>query len=54
MFTYGLPCVAIVIYHCLYADMFLDHPNLKDLRILRIFSKSIETKGYSGPHSSKV
>ena len=34
--------------------MFLRHPNIKDLRILRIYSKSIETKYYYGPHSSKV
>ena len=37
-----------------FADMFLKHPNLKDLRILRIYSKSIETKYHYGPHSSKV
>ena len=37
-----------------FTDMFLAHPNLKDLRILRIYSKSIETKYYYGPHSSKV
>ncbi|XP_065917902.1 3'-5' exoribonuclease HELZ2-like isoform X2 [Dysidea avara] len=35
-------------------DMFLKHPNVKDLRILRIYSKSIETKSYYGPHSNKV
>ncbi|XP_065917904.1 3'-5' exoribonuclease HELZ2-like isoform X2 [Dysidea avara] len=35
-------------------DMFLKHPNIKDLRILRIYSKSIETKYYYGPHSNKV
>ena len=34
--------------------MFLKHPNIEDLRILRIYSKSIETKSYSGPHSNKV
>ena len=34
--------------------MFLKHPNTKDLRILRIYSKSIETKYYHGPHSTKV
>ena len=34
--------------------MFLKHPNIKDLRILRIYSKSIETKYYYGPHSNKV
>ncbi|XP_065917898.1 3'-5' exoribonuclease HELZ2-like isoform X3 [Dysidea avara] len=35
-------------------DMFLKHPNVKDLRILRIYSKSIETKSYYGPHSNKA
>ena len=35
-------------------DMFLKHPKVKDLRILRVYSKSIETKYYHGPHSSKV
>ena len=34
--------------------MLLKHPGVKDLRILRIYSKSIETKFYYGPHSNKV
>ena len=38
----------------LLSDMFLKHPNVEDLRILRIYSKSIETKSYYGPHSNKV
>jgi len=37
-----------------YLDMFLKHPKVKDLCILRIYSKSIETKYYYGPHSNKV
>ena len=37
-----------------FLDMFLKHPNIKDLRILRIYSKSIETKYHYGPHSCKV
>ena len=37
-----------------FIDMFTKHPNIKDLRILRIYSKSIETKYHYGPHSSKV
>ena len=44
----------VIIHHCLHADMFLNHPNIKDLRILRIYSKSIETKRYTGPYGSKV
>ena len=38
----------------IFTDMFLKHPKLKDLRILRIYSKSIETQYHYGPHSSKV
>ena len=34
--------------------MFLKHPNVNGLRILRVYSKSIETKYYHGPHSSKA
>ena len=34
--------------------MFLTHPNIKDLRILRIYSNSIENKYCYGPHSCKV
>ena len=37
-----------------YVDMLLKLPNIKDLRILRLYSKSIETKSYYGPHSNKV
>ena len=43
----------LVITQC-YTDMFLKHPNVKDLHILRIYSKSIETKYHYGPHSNKV
>ena len=34
--------------------MFLKHPEIRNLRILRIFSKSIEIKYFYGPHSNKV
>jgi len=46
--------VYVHIYLTIFIDMFLKHPNLKDLRILRIYSKSIEIKYYYGPHSNKV
>ena len=50
--TPNIPCITV--YMLSFTDMFLKHPNLKDLRILRIYSKSIETKYYYGPHSFKV
>jgi len=37
----------------IYPDMFLKHSDIKHLRILRIYSKIIETKSYYGPHSNK-
>ena len=57
MYTHiQIPTSIASLYYCMlyFTDMFLKHPNLKDLRILRIYSKSIETKYYYGPHSSKV
>ena len=48
------PCLWFLNAFDVFTDMFLKHPNVKDLRILRVYSKSIETKYYHGPHSSKV
>ena len=59
IFSYWILCgltvdCVVTIVSFLLSDMFLKHPNVEDLRILRIYSKSIETKSYYGPHSNKV